>query len=78
VRLAAVREDESPPARRTRRAVIDTTGTLPGRGAYLCRAAGTRAMLDPDCLRLAERGRGIARTLRCAVTLDREIVESMN
>jgi predicted RNA-binding protein YlxR (DUF448 family) len=63
---------------RTRRAVIDTSGTLPGRGAYLCQASGARTLPNPDCLRLAERQRGIARTLRCAVTLDHEIVESVN
>jgi predicted RNA-binding protein YlxR (DUF448 family) len=73
VRLAVAREDGA----RTRRAVIDTAGTLPGRGAYLCRASGTRATPNPDCLRLAERQRGIARALRCAVTLDRKFVESV-
>jgi predicted RNA-binding protein YlxR (DUF448 family) len=74
VRLAVVRENGA----RSRRAVIDTAGTLPGRGAYLCRASGTRATPNPDCLRLAERQRGIARTLRCAVTLGPEFVESVN
>jgi predicted RNA-binding protein YlxR (DUF448 family) len=63
---------------RPRRAVIDPAGTLPGRGAYLCRARTAEAKPNPDCLRLAERRRGIARTLRCAVTLGPEIVESVN
>jgi uncharacterized protein len=63
-------------AGRPRRAVIDLAGTLPGRGAYLCRAGTAEPKPNPDCLRLAERRRGIARTLRCAVTLGPEIVES--
>jgi uncharacterized protein len=61
---------------RPRRAVIDLAGTLPGRGAYLCRAGTAGTTPDPACLQLAERRRGIARTLRCAVTLAPEIVES--
>ncbi len=61
---------------RPRRAVIDLAGTLPGRGAYLCCAGTAEPKPNPDCLRLAERRRGIARTLRCAVTLGPEIVES--
>jgi predicted RNA-binding protein YlxR (DUF448 family) len=69
VRLAVARDGGG----RSQRAVIDTGGTLPGRGAYLCRAG---AIPNPDCLRLAERRRGIARTLRCAVTIDPKLVES--
>jgi predicted RNA-binding protein YlxR (DUF448 family) len=62
---------------RSRRAVIDPAGTLPGRGAYLCTPdPDSPARANPDCLRLAERRRGIARALRCAVTLDPEFVES--
>ncbi|HWX45386.1 MAG TPA: YlxR family protein [Solirubrobacteraceae bacterium] len=72
LRLAAVPEA----GRRTRRAVIDPTCALPGRGAYLCRAPGLQARPKSDCLELAERQRGIARTLRCAVTLGPEFVES--
>jgi predicted RNA-binding protein YlxR (DUF448 family) len=56
------------------RAVVDPTGTAPGRGAYLCRDSVDQP--NPDCLQLAERRRGIARALRRAVTLDREFVES--
>ncbi len=63
---------------RSRRAVLDLAGTLPGRGAYLCRAGVAEPTPNPDCLRLAERRRGIARTLRCSVTLGPEIVESVN
>jgi predicted RNA-binding protein YlxR (DUF448 family) len=49
-------------------AVLDQAGTLPGRGAYLCRGetAGEPAVA---CLSLATRRGGIARALRCAVTL---------
>ncbi|MGA2163454.1 MAG: YlxR family protein [Solirubrobacteraceae bacterium] len=60
---------------RSRRAVIDPAGTLPGRGAYLCKA-GAATTPNHECLRLAERRRGIARALRSAVTLDPKLVES--
>lgn len=91
LRIAAARDDGG----RSRRAVIDPAGTLPGRGAYLCRLEGgaaggrpaSRAPLlqtniadttpNPECLRLAERRRGIARALRCAVTMDPKLVESI-
>jgi predicted RNA-binding protein YlxR (DUF448 family) len=72
VRIAAV-----PDGGRASRAAIDPRGTLPGRGAYLCRADAAQAPAPkPECLRLAERNRGIARTLRRAVTLDVECLES--
>jgi predicted RNA-binding protein YlxR (DUF448 family) len=67
VRIALVRDGRM-------RAVIDPAGTLPGRGAYLCRIGDGEP--NADCLRRAERSRGIARTLRSAVTLERELVES--
>ncbi len=54
---------------RTSRAVIDAAGTLPGRGAYLCRGT-ERARPNADCLALALRRGGIARTLRRPVALD--------
>jgi predicted RNA-binding protein YlxR (DUF448 family) len=76
VRLAVRIEDRG----RSRRAVIDPAGTLPGRGAYLCAGPGdTNAPTppNPDCLQLAERRRGVARALRCPATLDPEIVESV-
>jgi predicted RNA-binding protein YlxR (DUF448 family) len=62
---------------RSRRAVLDRAGTLPGRGAYLCRGetAGEPAVA---CLALALRRGGIARALRCAVTIDPKLVESMS
>jgi predicted RNA-binding protein YlxR (DUF448 family) len=56
---------------RRRRAVIDTNGTMPGRGAYLCRAPHD-SVPAAECLELAIRRGGIARTLRCAVTIDLE------
>jgi predicted RNA-binding protein YlxR (DUF448 family) len=74
VRLAVPREEGV----RLRRAVIDPAGTLPGRGAYLCRRAeaGAVAAPNPDCLSLAVSRRGIARALRCAVAVDPKLVES--
>jgi hypothetical protein len=50
---------------------------MPGRGAYVCR--GERAGVpDPGCLERALARGGIARTLRCAATVDVgfELVES--
>jgi predicted RNA-binding protein YlxR (DUF448 family) len=68
LRIAAVGEREG----RSSRAVLDSAGTLPGRGAYLCRgervgeATGEPAV---ECLASAVRRGGLARALRCAVTL---------
>jgi hypothetical protein len=56
--------------------VLDRDCTMPGRGAYLCRGTGA-AEPSPECLALALRRGGIARTLRCAVTLPDELVESV-
>jgi predicted RNA-binding protein YlxR (DUF448 family) len=64
VRIAAVGEPEG----RSRRAVLDVAGTLPGRGAYLCRGA-VIAQPAAECLALAARRGGVARALRCSVTL---------
>jgi predicted RNA-binding protein YlxR (DUF448 family) len=66
VRLALAREASE---RRSHRAVIDTSKTMPGRGAYLCRGTDPTHP-DPACLELALRRGGIARTLRRAVKLD--------
>jgi predicted RNA-binding protein YlxR (DUF448 family) len=67
---------------RARYAVLDHAGTLPGRGAYLCRATDTPATTNPDCLAAlagpAARRGAIARALRCPVTLDPKLVESVN
>jgi predicted RNA-binding protein YlxR (DUF448 family) len=62
---------------RARRAVHDRDGTLPGRGAYLCRGE------EPDrpaaaCVALAMRRGGIARALRAAVTVEDKLVESVS
>jgi len=53
---------------------------MPGRGAYLCRPpqASAHAPVERACLERALRRGGIARALRCAVTLDREFVESVS
>jgi len=58
------------------RAVHDQRGTMPGRGAYLCRDEG-RDVPVADCLQAAVRRGGIARTLRAAATLDPKLVESV-
>jgi predicted RNA-binding protein YlxR (DUF448 family) len=66
LRLAVARDAGVRPARR---AVLDLSATLPGRGAYLCRATD-RTIPDEHCLQLAVRRDSIARTLRRSVTLD--------
>jgi predicted RNA-binding protein YlxR (DUF448 family) len=59
------------------RAVYDRDGTMPGRGAYLCRSS--RAGLPAAaCLALAMRRGAIARTLRSPVTVDPKLVESVS
>jgi predicted RNA-binding protein YlxR (DUF448 family) len=60
-----------------KRAVLDRAGTMPGRGAYLCRGAAPGKPVA-DCLSLATRRGGIERALRCAVTIDPELVESVS
>jgi hypothetical protein len=59
--------------------VLDRAGTTAGRGAYLCRGGDPDPIALPaaDCLALALRRGGIARALRCAVTLPAELVESV-
>ena len=73
VRLALA-EDESGAGGR-RRVVLDLSGALPGRGAYLC-AAERGGAPAPDCLTRATRRGGIARAFRAAVTLAPDFVES--
>lgn len=60
-----------------RRAVLDPRGTLPGRGAYLCRSAEPEVPAAA-CLERALRRKAIPRALRCAVALDPKLVESVN
>ncbi len=62
--------------RRARQAVIDGAGTMPGRGAYLCRGVAP-GELSGACLALAERRGGVARALRCKVTIPAELLESV-
>jgi predicted RNA-binding protein YlxR (DUF448 family) len=62
---------------RGRRAVPDPAGTMPGRGAYLC-VGGAPAEPRAQCLALATRRNAIARALRCAVTIDPKLVESIS
>ena len=59
--------------------VSDRDARMPGRGAYLCRDRGSDSPTQPaaDCLEPALKRGGIARALRCAVTLPAELVESV-
>jgi predicted RNA-binding protein YlxR (DUF448 family) len=59
------------------RAVHDRAGTMPGRGAYLCRGAAPSRPLA-QCAALAARRNAIARSMRCAVTVDPKLVESFS
>jgi predicted RNA-binding protein YlxR (DUF448 family) len=58
------------------RAVIDREGKMPGRGAYLCREPQS-GRPEVACAARAARNRGLARTLRAPVTVDRELIESV-
>ncbi len=58
-----------------RRVVLDSSGKLPGRGAYLCRRPGAEGPVA-ECVRLATRRNGLARALRSRVAVDGELVES--
>jgi predicted RNA-binding protein YlxR (DUF448 family) len=62
-----------------RSAIVDRDGTMPGRGAYLCRSAdpSSPAAVDRECLERAIRRGGIARALRSSVTVDPKLVESV-
>jgi predicted RNA-binding protein YlxR (DUF448 family) len=60
-----------------KRAVLDPTCTMEGRGAYLCRSMNGREPAA-DCLTLATRRGRIARALRCGVAIDEELLESMS
>jgi predicted RNA-binding protein YlxR (DUF448 family) len=60
-----------------RYAIADRDGTMPGRGAYLCRGADPELPAG-DCLARATRRSGIARALRSAVTVDPKLVESVS
>jgi predicted RNA-binding protein YlxR (DUF448 family) len=71
LRIALIRDAGARP-----RAVIDRDGTLPGRGAYVCREPRADAPM-PACMERARRNRGIARTLRAAVGIDGELLESV-
>jgi uncharacterized protein len=62
---------------RTRRAVHDAARTMPGRGAYLC-ASPLASKPAEKCISLATRRGAIARALRCAVTVDPKLVESIS
>jgi len=72
---AGTREDRGP--ERVALAMLDRAGTMPGRGAYLCRG-GAPGIPAEDCLALAGRRGALARALRCAVRIDPELVESVS
>ena len=72
MRLVAVREGEAPAV-----AVHDERGTMPGRGAYLCRAA-SGAEAERECLVQARRRSAIGRALRCSVAVSPERLESVS
>jgi uncharacterized protein len=71
VRLASVATaGERPPT-----TVLDRTGTLPGRGAYVCRSESVRAP-NIECMRLATRKGTLQRAFRRAVEVPVELLES--
>jgi predicted RNA-binding protein YlxR (DUF448 family) len=70
LRIAATRDGSQ------LRAVHDRAGSMPGRGAYLCREQGGETP-SADCLANAMRRGGIPRALRSPVKLDPKLVESI-
>jgi predicted RNA-binding protein YlxR (DUF448 family) len=71
MRLVAVREAPGAAV-----AVYDERGTMPGRGAYLCRAE-QGSQPDGECLAKALRRSAIGRALRCSVAVAPERLESV-
>jgi uncharacterized protein len=72
MRLVAVRDNRGAAI-----AVHDEHGTMPGRGAYLCREQrGSRAARE--CLEQAQRRNAIGRGLRCSVAVSPEGLESIS
>jgi predicted RNA-binding protein YlxR (DUF448 family) len=49
---------------------------MPGRGAYLC--VEQAGVPSAECFEMARKRGGFQRALRCAVTVDAELVESVN
>jgi len=80
LRIAVAGRGQAAGADARRSAIVDRDGTMPGRGAYLCRDAGSSApaSVDGECLELAMRRGGIARALRSSVPVDPKLVESVN
>jgi predicted RNA-binding protein YlxR (DUF448 family) len=71
MRLVALREGPGAAV-----AVRDERGTMPGRGAYLCRGKGA-TQPDGACLAKALRRGAIGRALRCSVAVAPERLESV-
>jgi predicted RNA-binding protein YlxR (DUF448 family) len=72
--LAALGEHDGAAGRRV--AVLDSEGSLGGRGAYLCRDRGGERP-RPECLEHAIRRGSVGRTLHASVSLDPKLVESV-
>jgi predicted RNA-binding protein YlxR (DUF448 family) len=78
LRIAVAGRGQAAESEARRSAIVDRDGTMPGRGAYLCRSAdpSATAAVDRACLERATRRGGIARALRSSVTVDPKLVES--
>lgn len=72
VRLALDRADPAATA-----IVLDGSGRMPGRGAYLC-AEPEHGGPAAECLALAIRRNGPQRTLRARAGIDPKLVESVS
>ncbi len=55
----------------------DRDGSMPGRGAYICRGSD-RERPAAECMALALRRGGFAHALRAKVTVDAKLVESVS
>jgi predicted RNA-binding protein YlxR (DUF448 family) len=79
LRIAVAGRGQAAEGDARRSAIVDRDGTMPGRGAYLCRDADASApaTVAGACLERALRRGGIARALRSSVTVDPKLVESV-
>jgi predicted RNA-binding protein YlxR (DUF448 family) len=61
-----------------RLAVADRDARMPGRGAYLCMGGEYSSLPAGECFTSATRRGGLARALRCSVTVDPKLLELVN
>jgi len=76
LRIALAETTAEPSGGARRRAVLDRAARMQGRGAYVCMERDGEPARP--CLARAASRAAIARTLRCAVEIDPELIESVS